>query len=148
MTKIAGSGSGSISQRRGSGSGSTPKCHGSTTLVLINICRREGTATAATVQARFIVQIFMGLGHSSVVLPKWQCWGSVIFWCGSESIQIRGYIPLTYGSGSNAFLQMQKNIFYYLPAGTLSSVLKFNFLLKYCVKFYFASIISDPLNTF
>jgi len=36
MTKIAGSGSGSISQRRGSGSGSTQKCHGSETLLSRN----------------------------------------------------------------------------------------------------------------
>jgi hypothetical protein len=30
---------------------------------------------------------------------------------------------------------------YNLPAGTLSSILKFNFLLKFCVKILFASII-------
>jgi hypothetical protein len=37
---------------------------------------------------------------------------------------------------------------YNLPVGTLSSVLKFNFLLKFCVNFLFCNHYFSPLNTF
>ena len=35
-----------------------------------------------------------------------------------------------------------------LPTGTLSSVLKFNFMLKFCVKILFCKHCFSPLNTF
>jgi hypothetical protein len=37
---------------------------------------------------------------------------------------------------------------YHLPAGTLSSVLKINFLLKLCVKILFCKHYFSSLNTF
>ncbi len=54
---------------------------------------------------------------------------------------------------SSVTLGLQKNLYfrifsYYQPAGTLSSVLKFNFLLKFCVKILFSKHCFSPLNTF
>jgi hypothetical protein len=67
------------------------------------------------------------------------CWGSVTFWCGSGSAD--RYIWLMDPDPTpdptpffNDFKDAKnKNSYFFsynLPAGTLSSVLKFNFLLK------------------
>ncbi len=55
---------------------------------------------------------------------------------------------------SSVILRMQKNNFFiffsfYLPAGSLSSVLKFNFFLTFCVKILFCKhFYFSPFNTF
>ncbi len=77
-----------------------------------------------------------------ITLCSPQFWGSVTFCYGSGS----GSVPLTNGSGSGTtpdptpffidFNDAKKFIFFSdnLPTDTSSSVKKFNFLLKFCVK--------------
>ncbi len=72
-------------------------------------------------------------------------------------IRIRGSVPLTNGSGlnsgSDSFLQWCKIFFshffvVYLPAGTLSSVLKIYFWLKFGFNILFSKHYFSLLNTF
>ncbi len=73
-------------------------------------------------------------------------------------IRIRGFAPLPNGSGSEptpdptsffSDFKDGKKLFcliffpYNLPAGTLSSVLKFNILLKFCVKIFFCKYYKE-----
>jgi hypothetical protein len=68
-------------------------------------------------------------------------------------IRIRLRIQLGIRLLSSVTLRKQKNIFfiffsYNLPAGTLSTVFKFNFLLKFCIKILFCKHYFSLLNTF
>ncbi len=80
---------------------------------------------------------------------KKQCWGSVTFWCGSGSADPYLWLldpdPYPYPASFFSDLKMQKNIFFSLffsynwNTGTLSSVLKIKFLLKFCAKILFCN---------
>jgi hypothetical protein len=78
-----------------------------------------------------------------------QCWGSVTCWCGSgyadPYLWVMDPDPNPTPDPTPLFSDFKdaKKIFfsYNLPAGTLSSVLKIQFLLKFVSEFYFASIL-------
>ncbi len=82
-----------------------------------------------------------------------QCWGYVTFWCGFGSMD--PYFLLIAVSGSNSkfdpfFSDFKdpKNFFsQHLPAGTLSSVIKIYFWLKFCVKKLSWKLYFSLLNT-
>ncbi len=75
------------------------------------------------------------------------------FWCGSESpdsylrirIQIQLQIRLLFLQWLS---ECKKKISYHLATGTSSSVLKINFLLKFCVKILLCGHYFSPPNTF
>jgi hypothetical protein len=89
-------------------------------------------------------------------IKKVQCWRSVTFWCGSGSSDPHlGLVdsdpgptpdptPLfsDFEDANSRFVSQN------LPAGTLSSALKFDFLLKCCVQILFCEHYFNPLNTF
>ncbi len=85
-----------------------------------------------------------------------QCWGSLTFWCWFGYPHLWLMDPDLSPTPFSQWLQgcKTKSFFlkffsYNLPTGTLSSVLKFFFLLlKFCVKILFCKHYFSPLNTF
>ncbi len=81
-----------------------------------------------------------------------QCWDSVTFWYGSGSVDpclwLSDPVPVPFFSGFKVPKKYFHIFSYNLPAGTFSSVLILNFLLKFCSNFILQALFQSTQHLF